>query len=293
VNVLIAGGTGFVGRRLAAALAARGDVVTVVSRDPAGARRTPMPGVSFRGWLPPLDSYDAVVNLAGEPIFGPRWNKVRKAQIRDSRVDATRLIVDAIAASTSPPAVLVNASAIGFYGDRGSETLAENAAPGSDFMAGVCKDWEAEARKCAVRTVILRLGVVLGENGGALAQMLPPFKLGVGGPIGLGRQYFSWISIDDLVATILWAIDNRSVKGVLNATSPGTVTNAAFSRALGRALSRPAFFMVPALALRLKFGAVAEVLTASQRCTSAAAQAQGFVFRQPEIEGALRSVLGR
>ncbi len=293
MNVLIAGGTGFVGRRLTAALAARGDVVTVVSRDPAGARLHAMSGASYRGWLPPLDSYDAVVNLAGEPIFGPRWNKVRKAQIRNSRVDATRRIVDAIAECTDPPAVLVNASAIGFYGDRGSETLDENAAPGSDFMASVCRDWEAEARKCRARTVILRFGVVLGDGGGALEQMLPPFRLGVGGPIGLGRQYFSWIAIDDLVAMILWAIDTHDVKGVFNATSPGTVTNAAFSRALGRALSRPAFFMVPAFALRLKFGPVAEVLTASQRCTSAAAQARGFVFRQPEIEGALRSVLGR
>jgi hypothetical protein len=294
MNVLVAGGTGFVGRRVCAALAARGDVVTVVSRDPAAARRRTQPvppGISHRGWLPELDAYDAIVNLAGEPIFGPRWNAERKAALRASRVDSTRRIVDAIGAATEPPTVLVNASAIGYYGDRGAEPLPETAAPGDDLMAGICAAWEAEARRSPVRTAILRLGVVLGPDGGALAQMLPPFRLGLGGPIGLGRNHFSWVHLDDVVGLVLLALDDDSISGPVNATSPGVVTNAAFSRALGRALHRPAIFPVPPFALRVLFGEVAQVLTASQNCVPEAARRSGYAFRFPEIEPALRDVL--
>ena len=293
MNVLITGGTGFVGRRLCEALVARGDVVTVISRDPALARRDGLPGVDYRGWLPALDAYHAVVNLAGEPIFGRRWNAQVKRAIHDSRVDGTRRLVEAITRAKDPPHVLVNASAIGFYGDRGGETLSEQAGPGSDFMASVCVDWEQEAAKCPVRTVILRLGVVLGPDGGALATMLPFFKLGLGGPIGLGGQWFSWITREDLVAMILWAIDEPQVRGPVNAVSPGTVTNRAFSFALGRVLGRPAFFPVPPLALRLKFGEVAQVLTGSQRVEPRAALAGGFSFRHGEVEAGLRAALGR
>ncbi|HTE06762.1 MAG TPA: TIGR01777 family oxidoreductase [Planctomycetota bacterium] len=307
MNVLVAGGTGFIGRRLSTALVARGDVVTVVSRDPAGARRDPLPGVSYRGWLPELDEYGAVVNLAGEPIFGPRWTPARMAAIHDSRTEATRRIVEAIVAARARPAVLVNASAVGYYGDRGAEVLSEDSAPGDDFMAGVCRDWEAQARRCPVRLAILRFGVVLGDRGGALEQMLPPFKLGIGGPIGLGRQCLSWIARDDLVALLLWAIDGTGGRAgdrndgiargeplheVFNATAPGTVTNATFSHALGHVLHRPAVFPIPPIALRLRFGPVAQVLTASQRCTSEELVRRGFVFGQPGIEGALHSVLG-
>jgi len=293
VNVLVAGGTGFVGRRLCAALLARGDVVTVVTRDPAAAQARGMPGVGYRGWLPALDGYDAVVNLAGENIFGKRWNARVRQELRDSRILPTRRIVEALRAAEQPPAVLVNASAIGFYGDRGDELLPETAGPGGDTMATLCSAWEAEAARSPVRTVILRIGVVLGEGGGALSVMLPFFRLGLGGPIGFGRQWFSWIHADDLVALILCAIDEPAAHGPLNGVSPGPVRNAEFSRALGRALHRPAFFPVPPLALRLKFGQVAELLTGSQRCVPEAAQRLAFAFRYPEIGPALQQLLGR
>jgi len=293
MNVLVAGGTGFVGRRLTEALIARGDLVTVVSRDPAGARKHGVPGADYRGWLPELDAYDAIVNLSGANIFGTRWNAAYKAEMRDSRLHATNRIVDAIAVAKDPPGVFVNASAIGYYGHRKNENLTEDAGPGNDFLAGLCEDWEAAAARCSTRTVMLRIGVVLGENGGALAQMLPPFKLGLGGPIGFGGQQMSWIHIDDLVGLICWAIDDDRVKGPVNATSPGVVTNRVFSKALGRVLHRPAVFIVPGLALRLKFGEVADVLTASTKCEAGVAQRLGYAYRFPEIEGALRDALGR
>ncbi|MHC4845878.1 MAG: TIGR01777 family oxidoreductase [Planctomycetota bacterium] len=292
MNVLVAGGTGFVGRRLAEAMVARGDVVTVVGRDPAGARKNGVPGANYRGWLPELDAYDAVVNLSGANIFGKRWNAAYKTEMRDSRLRATNRLVEAIAEAKDPPDVLVNSSAIGYYGHRKNETLTEEAGPGSDYLAGVCEDWEAAALRCSVRTVVMRTGIVLGPDGGALAQMLPPFKLGLGGPIGFGGQHMSWIHIDDLVGMILWAIDDERVKGPVNATSPGVVTNKVFSKALGRVLKRPAVFIVPGLALRLKFGEVADVLTASTKCEPAVAKSLGYEFRFPEIEAALRDALG-
>jgi len=293
MNVLVAGGTGFVGRRLVEALAGRGDVVTVVSRDPALARQRGTPAASYRGWLPQLDAYDGVVNLSGENLFGRRWNRAYKQAIRASRIDTTRQLVEAVAAAHDPPRVLVNASAVGYYGDRGDEPLPESATPGTDFLAQVCRDWEAEALRCPARTVVMRLGVVLGPGGGALQKMLPPFRLGLGGPIGLGHNYFSWIHRDDLVAQIEWALDGEQVSGPVNAVAPGVVTNAAFSRALGAALHRPALFPVPPPALRLAFGEVASVLTASQRCVPAKSQQLGFSFNHPTIEAALEQILRR
>lgn len=293
MNVLVAGGSGFVGRRLVEALVLRGEVVTVVSRDPSLAQRQGAPGASYRGWLPQLDAYDAVVNLTGENIFGRRWSGKVKQELRESRLTATRRIVEAIAATDAPPRVLVNASAVGFYGDRGAEPLPESATPGTDFLARLCRDWEAEALRCPGRVVLLRLGVVLGADGGALQRMLLPFRLGVGGPIGLGHNYFSWIHRDDLVSLMLWALDDAAISGPINAVAPGSVTNAEFSRALGRALHRPALLPVPPPALRLAFGEVASVLTASQRCVPEKALRLGFAFRYPEIEGALRELLAR
>ena len=293
MNVLVAGGTGFVGRRLSEALVARGDVVTVVSRDPARAQARGVPGASYRGWLPPLDGYDALVNLCGEPIFGRRWNDAVRRELLDSRVQSTRRLVEALRASHAPPRVLVNASAIGFYGSRGDELLTEESSPGGDFMARVCQAWEAEALKCPVRTVVLRIGVVLGEGGGALQTMLPFFRLGLGGPIGLGGQWFSWVHVADVVGLVLAALDDELLRGPINATAPGAVTNRAFSFALGRVLRRPAFLPVPPLALRLKFGPVASVLSSSQRCEPRAALRLGYAFRFPELERALRDALGR
>lgn len=293
MDILVAGGSGFIGRRLIDRLVDRGDQVTVVSRDPAGCQHLRRPGLQFRGWLPDVNAFDAVVNLAGAPIFGPRWDADYRRELRDSRVVTTRRLVDAINRASDPPRVLVNGSAIGYYGDRGDEELPETAGPGDDFLAGVCVDWEAEAARCRVRTVIARTGVVLGAGGGALAQMLPPFKLGLGGPIGLGRQHFSWIHIDDQCGLIQHALDDEGLSGPVNLTAPGVVTNAQFTKALGRVLKRPTLFPVPPLALRLKFGQAAEVLTASQRCRADAAKDSGYVFRLPDVEPALRDVLGR
>lgn len=293
MNVLVAGGTGFVGRRLCETLVARGDVVTVVSRDPSGARTRGVPGVSYRGWLPALDGYDAVVNLSGESIFGRRWNAEVMRDLRSSRVDTTHRLVEAIAAARQPPRVLVNASAVGFYGDRGNEELPESAPPGDDFMASLCREWEAEALRCRVRTVVMRFGIVMGEGGGALETMLPIFRLGVGGPIGLGRQWFPWIHRDDLARLLMHALDDERLAGPVNGVSPGLVRNTKFTRALGRALRRPTLFPVPPFALRLKFGRVAQVLTASQRCLPQAAERTGFSWQHAEIGEALSSLLAR
>ena len=292
MNVLVAGGTGFVGRRLVESLVRRGDVVTVVSRDPSLAQRDhPVPGASYRGWLPPLDAYDGVVNLAGENLFGKRWNAAVKKELRESRLVATRRIAEAVAAAADPPRVLVNASAVGFYGDRGDEPLPESATPGTDFLALLCRDWEAAAKEAPGRVVLMRLGVVLGPGGGALKKMLLPFRLGVGGPIGMGRNWFPWVHRDDLVALVLWALDTEAVSGPVNGVAPGAVTNAEFSRALGRVLHRPAVLPVPPPALRVAFGEVAGVLTASQRCVPDKAQRLGFTFRHPRIDEALASIL--
>lgn len=293
MNILVAGGSGFVGRRLVEALVEHGDSVTVVSRDPAGARRHGRPDVTYRGWLPAMDAFHAVVNLAGTPIFEQHWNAAVKADIRDSRVETTRTLVAAIAAADDPPEVLVNGSAIGFYGPRGAELLTESAGPGSDFLAQVCQAWEAEADTCPTRTVKLRTGVVLGAGGGALAQMLPPFKMGVGGPIGLGKAWFSWIHIDDLVGLIQFALDNEGLAGPVNGVSPGVVTNLQYTKALGRVLKRPTLLPLPPLALRVLFGEAASVLTASQRCEPEAAEKAGYTFRFPDIEPALRDILVR
>ena len=291
MNILLAGGSGFIGTRLVEALLGRGDQVTVITRDPAGEQSRRRPGLAYRGWLPSLDGYDAVVNLSGTNLFGQRWDAAFKAQIRDSRIDTTRRLVNAIRAARVPPKVFVNGSAIGIYGDRGDEPLPEAAAPGDDFLARVCLAWETEALKCPVRTVLLRTGVVLGPGGGALQQMLPPFRFGLGGPIGFGGQHFSWIHIDDEVGLILHALDDDGLSGPLNAVAPGVVTNKQFTKALGRVLRRPTLFPVPTPALRLMLGEVAGLLTASQRCVPAVAEGRGYVFRHPEIEGALREIL--
>jgi uncharacterized protein (TIGR01777 family) len=292
-NILVAGGSGFVGRYLIDAMVKRGDAVTLVSRDPARAQVKGRKDVSYRGYVPAMDSFDAVVNLAGAPIFGKHWDREYKDEIRSSRIEVTDAIVEAIEAAVDKPGVLINASAIGYYGNRGPELLPETAAPGSGFMAEVCAAWEAAAARCPVRTVLMRIGVVLGPDGGALSQMLPPFKLGLGGPIGMGRHWFSWIHMSDLAGLILHAIDTPSLSGAVNATAPGVVTNLQFTKALGRVLSRPTLLPVPPIALRLMFGEVATLLTSSQRCVAEAAATSGYPFALPDIEPALHEVLGR
>lgn len=239
-----------------------------------------------------LDGVDAVVHLAGEPI-AQRWNDEVKQKIRDSRTTGTRHLVQALSTAQRRPAVLVCGSAIGYYGSRGDEVLTESSAPGDGFMADVCVAWEKEAdvaESLGIRLVKLRTGVVLGANGGALAKMLPPFKAGMGGKLGHGDQWMSWVHLDDLVGMIQHVLANP-VRGAVNGTSPNPVSNADFSKALGHSLSRPAIVPMPAFTLKLMFGEMSELLLASQRVLPKAAETAGYVFRFPVLEQALENIV--
>jgi uncharacterized protein len=281
MRVAVTGASGLIGTRLSSALRARGDEVV---------------GISLRSGPPSADALaccDAVVHLAGEEV-AQRWTDQARERIRSSRVDGTRGLVQAIAGAEPRPRVLVSASAVGYYGHRGDERLDEDAAPGDDFLAQVCVGWEREANAAAeagVRVVTVRTGVVLDKSGGALAKMLPPFRLGVGGPVAGGRQYLPWIHIDDLVGIYLAAVDNEDWSGPVNAAAPEPVTNAEFSKALGRALHRPAIAPVPALAIRLLYGDMAEIVTEGQRAIPARAQQLGYTYAHPDLDEALADAL--
>jgi uncharacterized protein (TIGR01777 family) len=302
MKVLLTGGTGLVGRRLGAALAGRGDSVVVLTRDPARAGPALPPGaVAVAGdptqpgpWTDAVCGCDAVVNLAGENLFARRWNADFKRTIRDSRIQATEQVVRAVLGAADRPRVLVSASAIGYYGPHESAEFTEDSPPGNDYLAGVCAEWEAAARPAAeagVRTVLLRIGVVLDPAGGALAQVIGPFKKFVGGPVGSGRQWMSWIHHADLTGLILRALDDPAVSGPLNATAPHPVTNAEFSHALGSALGRPSALTAPAFAVRLMLGEVADIVLTGQKVRPAKARSLGYEFRFPEIAAALRDLL--
>jgi uncharacterized protein (TIGR01777 family) len=278
MNIGITGATGFIGSHLIRRLQSEGHTTRAISL------RTP-PGPSG------LIGCDAVVHLAGEPV-AQRWTTPAKQRIFESRERGTRALVEAM--RPDPPIVMVSASAVGYYGSRAGEVLTEQAEPGNDFLAGVCVAWErkaTEAEKLGVRVAIPRIGMVLGVGGGALAQMLTPFRLGVGGRIGSGKQWMAWIHIDDLCGLISFALRDRSVKGPLNAVSPNPVTNAEFTKALAGALHRPAVFPIPAFALKLLFGEMSEVLLASQRAIPEAPLAAGFRFQHEDIGEALKHVL--
>ena len=246
--------------------------------------------------LPPLQAFegcDAVINLAGESIAG-RWTAPKKQLIRDSRVLGTKNLVNALAQLSSRPKVLISASAIGYYGDRGEETLTEDAAPGSDFLAQVCRDWENEALKAeslGMRVVRLRIGLVLGRGGGTLQALLPLFRVGLGGPLGSGRQWWSWIHRDDLCRLIVQILANESISGPVNATAPQPVRQKEFAQVLGRVLRRPAFLPTPAFALKIALGEFADGILASQRVLPRRAQEMGYRFQFEELEGALREIL--
>jgi uncharacterized protein len=278
MKIAIAGGTGFLGRPLSRALAADGHEVVV------------LPRASTDG----INGADAVVNLAGESIAGRRWSASHKKRILDSRLTTTRDIVNTIRRASRPPHLLINGSAVGYYGPLGDEIATEETPAGHDFLAEVCVRWESEAMRGAsdrTRVVCVRTGLVLERDGGALAQMLPPFRLFAGGPVGSGRQYWSWIHRDDWVALVQWAIATRVVSGAINATAPSPVTNAAFASALGRAMHRPAFMPAPAFALRLMLGEMADALLLSgQRVVPAKAQRLGFTFNHGELDEALRAI---
>ncbi len=301
--VAVTGATGFVGKRLVAQLIAAGHEVVALTRSRADAERRLPVRCRLVEWNPDagrieagaLEGLDAVVNLAGAGVADGRWTAKRKDLIRRSRVEATRLLVDTMAALPADrrPRVLVSASAIGFYGDRGDEIVTEQSPGGAGFLADVCRAWEAAARAAethGIRTVVVRIGVVLGRDGGALARMLPPFRLGLGGRIGSGRQWMSWVHLDDLVALVAFAIERQDVQGVLNAVAPAPTANADFVATLGRVLGRPTLLPVPSSALQLALGEMAGVLLEGQHVLPAAAEAYGFRFRHPQLAGALVDV---
>ena len=299
MKALVTGATGFVGPRLLRLL----DSPVVVSRSPERARRAVgnLAGPIFR-WDPmreplpaeALEGVDVIYHLAGESVAEGRWTAAQKARIRESRVIGTRHLVQGIKQVDRKPSVLVSASAVGYYGNRGDEELTESAAPADDFLAEVCVAWEREAmaaEQLGVRTVTARTGIVLGAGGGALAKMLTPFKLGAGGPLGNGKQWMPWIHVADLARLYVHAADTPSITGPMNAVAPNPVRNSEFTKALGRQLHRPAFMPAPYLGLRLLFGEFAQVLFASQRVIRQVALETGFVFQYPDIASALREIL--
>jgi uncharacterized protein (TIGR01777 family) len=302
MRVFLTGGTGLVGSRLIARLQARQDKVVVLTRRPDAARNQLGPTVSvvegdptqLGPWMESLADCDGVVNLAGENLFGHRWNEDFKKRLRDSRVQATENVVRAMAktprTADGTARVLVNASAIGYYGFHGDEEITEDSPPGTDFLARTCVDWEqaaGSAESAGLRVALVRIGVVLDKKGGALAKLLTPFKLCVGGPTGSGRQWMSWIHHDDLAGIILLALDNPQAMGPINGTAPHPVTNKEFAKALGTALSRPAFLPTPGIALKILLGEVAEVLLQGQRVLPNKALTLGYTFRFGQIGPAL------
>jgi uncharacterized protein (TIGR01777 family) len=298
MRVTVTGATGRVGRHVVAALKERGDDVTALSRDPD--RATELLGVPAFAWnlkeeaapKPALEGRDAIVHLAGEDV-GQRWSEKAKAEILDSRERGTRNLVHTIFDTSPRPQALVCASASGYYGARGDETVDEAGPPGSDWLAEVVARWErqAETAKIGCRTVVVRTGLVLDAQGGALAKMLPPFKAGVGGPIGSGRQYMPWIHLDDLVGIYLAAIDNPAFQGPINASAPEPVTNKAFAKALGRAIHRPAVAPVPGFTIKLLYGAMSQIVLTGVRMVPGRAAELGYEFKHPDLDEALRDTL--
>ena len=302
MRVLISGVTGFIGARLAETLSAAGHEVWGLSRDPAAARKKVPQLTEAFAWNPvaqqppaeALVDVGAVVHLAGELVAG-RWTKKKKERIQDSRVVGTRNLVKAMESPNRPP-VLVSSSAIGFYGDRGDSKLSEDSKPGHDFLADVCRGWEKEAERAeelGIRVVIVRTGVVLAPGGGALKAMLPPFKMGAGGPMGSGKQWWSWIHRDDLVSIMQRAVEDDTMRGVYNGTAPNPMRQKEFGNVLGKVLHRPSFVPTPAFALRLLLGGFSSELLTSKRVIPERLEKHGFEFRYAELESALRQALGR
>jgi uncharacterized protein (TIGR01777 family) len=297
MRVVVSGSSGLIGSALTKALVCDGHAVSRLVR-PGGSIS---PG-DIR-WDPAarqldatvMEGADAIVNFSGASIGEGRWTESRKKILRSSRVDATRVLVDGIAKLRQPPRVFLSASAVGYYGSRGDEILTEASAPGADFLAGLVQEWEAEALRAearGIRTVVLRFAPVLSRSGGALPRMLTPFRLGVGGRLGSGKQWMSWISLADAVSAILFALNNPKIRGPVNLAAPQPLRNAEFTRILARALHRPAIFPAPAFALRLLLGEMADaLLLVSQRAMPEKLSVSGFAFRHADLEAALRSIL--
>jgi uncharacterized protein (TIGR01777 family) len=301
MRIVITGGTGLIGRAVAKELAGAGHEVVLLTRDPAragplppGTRAAPWDGRTAAGWSSLLDGGTGIVHLAGESIAAGRWSAARKRRIRDSRVESGRAVLAAIRQAAEKPRVLLQGSAVGYYGRCGDEVVTESHPPGGDFLAGVCVDWEAataEAETLGVRRAVLRTGVVLSGEGGALPKMALPFRLMAGGPLGNGRQWFPWIHAADEAGAIRFLLEREDARGPFNLTAPRPLTNRDFSRALGRALHRPSLAPAPGLALRLVLGEMADMLLYGQRAVPQRLLELGYVFRFSEAGDALRDLL--
>ena len=293
MRVLVTGSRGLIGSALVPELESAGHSVTRLVRGKPGRNEIRW---DPEGQLDPatLAGFDAVVHLAGESIAG-RWSDSKKQRISDSRIQGTHTLVNALMVSTSRPRVMVSASAVGYYGDRGDELLTEQSAPGNDFLANVCQRWEQaveEAASAGIRTVELRIGLVLSKHGGGLAQMLPPFRMGVGGRMGSGRQYWPWVSIRDVVGAILHALQTEAMRGPYNTVAPQTMTNAEFTKTLGQVLHRPTIFPMPAFVVRTAFGEMGTaLLLSSQRVSPKKLEGTGYRFNHPELKPALEELL--
>ena len=300
MNILITGGTGFIGSALSRELSNSGHKVIITSR-----RKTPpkLENIEIVRWdiQTPLSSeimsgIDAVINLAGESLISGRWTKKRKERIMSSRVNTTRLLVESMKNANPKPKVLISVSAVGYYGPHGDEYVTEDFPPASDFLAEVCKAWEKEAlraQELGIRVVITRFGVVLESDGGALPKMAIPFKFFLGGHLGSGQQWFSWVHREDIIGFMKYALENEAISGPVNLTSPQPVTNKEFCFALGKALNRPSWFHVPAFMIKLTLGEVGRVLLTGQRVLPEKALKAGYQFKYPEINEALRAIFGR
>jgi uncharacterized protein (TIGR01777 family) len=295
MRIVVAGGTGFLGAPLVRCLRAEGHVVTVLTRSPHATGDVAWNPAQVSGpWVSAVEAADAVINLSGESIAGRRWTRARKDALRSSRVETTAGLVAAMRRGRMPPTFL-NASAIGIYGPREDEDVTEDTPPGTDFLSLMAAEWEAEASVLAGRTrvVLLRTGIVLDREGGALSEMAMPFHVMAGGPLGTGRQFMSWIHREDWIAMVMWALSNAAVSGPLNLTAPNPVTNREFAQTLGRVLRRPSLVTAPELALRALLGEMATMILTGQRVLPARALSLGFRFSHPTLEEALRTIYGR
>jgi len=299
MKLVITGATGFIGSILSDRLWNQFHSLVLLSRRPPPEVNVTKkewfawePGVGG-AWETTVDGADGIINLAGEPIAGKRWSATQKARLRSSRIDATKSLVDAIAKAKVKPRFLINSSAVGYYGPHGDELVTEKTGPGQDFLSRLCVEWEEEAKKAeafGVRVALVRTGIVLEKGRGAMAKMVPPFKMFVGGPLGSGQQWMPWIHIEDEVGLICFLIDNNAARGAFNATAPNPVTMEAFSKALGDVLNRPSWVSVPPSALALMVGEMADMLLSGQRAVPEAALQLGYTFKYPEVSDALRSL---
>lgn len=308
MRIIVTGGSGFIGRALTESLAGDGHEVLILSRSPekvaglpANARTVGWDGRSSAGWGELADGADAIVNLAGENLKGSgllpkRWTARRKQLIRQSRVDAGRAVVEAVKRAARKPKLLVQASAVGYYGPRGDEPVTEETPNGSDFLAGVCRDWESsttEVESLGVRRIVLRTGLPLSLKGGSFPSLLLPFRLFAGNTFGSGKQFYSWIHFDDCIAAVRSLITDANAAGVYNLSAPNPVTNREFAKTLGRVMRRPSFFPIPRFALEIALGEVSTVVLDGQRALPARLQRSGFEFRFPTLEPALKDLLDR